>query len=205
MSEFGKSKFLIILISPSGGGKSVILRRIVKENENINYSVSYTTRKIRRNEKDGKAYHFISKDKFQRMQRNGDFLESAVVHGKWYGTSKKYIESKLDDKKLVIMDIDVQGARQIIREKIPCITIFILPPSKDVWLSRLKNRGTEDSKEIKKRLDTAETELQEIEEFQYLVINDDIETAVKEVNEIIHAEENKINRYTNIKKDFIGG
>ena len=191
------NNFLIILISPSGGGKSVILKRLLARNADIEYSVSFTTRKMRKSEANGKAYHFISTETFVEMNQQNDFLESALVHQNWYGTSKSFIESRLKSGKHIIMDIDVQGAKQIL-SKIDAVTIFILPPSRKVWLNRLNNRGTESAEDLKIRLKTAEKEIAEIGDFQYLVINDELDSAVKNIEEIIRVEEKKIKRYSKI-------
>ena len=203
MSSEKKKKFLIILISPSGGGKTAIFNKILAEDNDIKYSVSYTTRKARINEINGVAYNFISEDKFDEMLISGDFLESAKVHGFWYGTSKSFI-NKVLKKNHIIMDIDVQGAKQIMNSDIDHITVFILPPSKEVWLERLKSRGTESDEVIRVRLETAEKEIQEIRDFQYLVINDDLDKAVNDIETIIKAEENRIKRYINIE-NYYGG
>ena len=203
MSKDNKRKFLIILISPSGGGKTAIFTKILAENNEIKYSISFTTRKARNNEVDGVHYNFISEDKFLEMKKSGDFLESAIVHGYWYGTSKSYINNVLK-KNNIIMDIDVQGAKQIMKSDVDYITIFILPPSREVWLERLKGRGTDSDAVIQVRLESAEKEIQEIRDFQYLVINDDLDKAVNDIETIIKAEENKIERYINIE-EYYGG
>jgi len=203
LSSKNNRKFLIILISPSGGGKTAIFTKILADNNGIKYSISYTTRKARVNEIDGVHYNFISEKNFLEMKESGDFLESAIVHGYWYGTSKSYINSVLKNNH-IIMDIDVQGAKQIMKSDVDHITVFILPPSRDVWLKRLNGRGTDSEEVIKVRLESAEKEIKEIRDFQYLVINDDLETAVKDIETIIKAEEKKIERYINIEK-YYGG
>jgi guanylate kinase len=152
---------------------------------------------MRKSEANGKAYHFISTETFVEMNQQNDFLESALVHQNWYGTSKSFIESRLKSGKHIIMDIDVQGAKQIL-SKIDAVTIFILPPSRKVWLNRLNNRGTESAEDLKIRLKTAEKEIAEIGDFQYLVINDELDSAVKNIEEIIRVEEKKIKRYSKI-------
>lgn len=203
MSKENKRKFLIILISPSGGGKTAIFTKILAENSEIKYSISFTTRKARANEIDGVHYNFVSEKTFLEMKDSGDFLESAIVHGYWYGTSKSYI-NKVLKKNHIIMDIDVQGAKQIMNSDVDQVTVFILPPSREVWLERLKGRGTDSEEVIQVRLESAEKEIQEIRDFQYLVINDDIDKAVNDIETIIRAEENRIERYINIE-DYYGG
>ncbi|MBT4575915.1 MAG: guanylate kinase [Candidatus Cloacimonetes bacterium] len=203
MNSQNKRKFLIILISPSGGGKTAIFTKLLADNNEVKYSVSFTTRKARINEIDRVNYNFISEEKFQEMKKSGDFLESAIVHGYWYGTSKSYINNVLKNNH-IIMDIDVQGAKQIMNSDIDQVTIFILPPSRKVWLKRLRGRGTDSDEVIKVRLESAEKEIKEIKDFEYLIINDDLETAVKSIETIIKAEENKIERYINIE-NYYGG
>jgi len=203
LSKDNKRKFLVILISPSGGGKTAIFTKILADNSEIKYSISYTTRKARSNEIDGVHYNFISEEKFLEMKESGDFLESAIVHGYWYGTSKSYINSVLQ-KNHIIMDIDVQGAKQIMKSDADYVTIFILPPSREVWLERLNGRGTDSDDVIRVRLESAEKEIQDIRDFQYLVINDDLDKAVNDIETIIKAEENRIERYINIE-DYYGG
>ncbi len=203
MNNENKRKFLVILISPSGGGKTAIFTKILEENSEIKYSISYTTREARNNEIDGVHYNFVSEQKFLEMKDSGDFLESAIVHGYWYGTSKSYINNVLKNNH-IIMDIDVQGAKQIMNSGVDNVTIFILPPSREVWLERLKGRGTDSDEVIQVRLESAKKEIQEIRDFQYLVINDDIDKAVNDIETIIRAEENRIERYINIE-DYYGG
>ncbi len=203
MNKENKRKFLVILISPSGGGKTAIFTKILEENSEIKYSISYTTREARNNEIDGVHYNFVSEQKFLEMKDSGDFLESAIVHGYWYGTSKSYINNVLKNNH-IIMDIDVQGAKQIMNSGVDNVTIFILPPSREVWLERLKGRGTDSDEVIQVRLESAKKEIQEIRDFQYLVINDYIDKAVNDIETIIRAEENRIERYINIE-DYYGG
>ena len=203
MGSDNKRKFLIILISPSGGGKTAIFTKILAENSEIKYSISYTTREARSNEINGVHYNFISEDIFLEMKESGDFLESAVVHGYWYGTSKSYINNVLKSNH-IIMDIDVQGAKQIMKSDVDQVTVFILPPSREVWLERLQGRGTDSDDVIKVRLGSAEKEIQEIRDFQYLIINDELDKAVNDIETIIKAEENRIERYINIE-DYYGG
>ena len=205
MNKHKRKNFLIILLSPSGGGKSAILRKLLRIRDDIGYSISYTTREPRESEINGIDYNFISNEEFQNLKDSEDFLESAVVHGCWYGTSKSFIENELKKGKHIIMDIDVQGAKQIIKKKINAVTIFIIPPSKEILIERLKDRGTDTEEEINTRLNSAKKEMEEMHNFQYLVINDDLNQAIQEVNEIINTEEKKIHRFVDIKGNFYGG
>jgi len=207
MAVYKNSNFLIILISPSGGGKSSIANRVLEISENIDYSVSYTTRPPRWNEIDGRNYNFVSKAEFEELLKQNQLLEHAQVHGYQYGTSRKYIENILSQDHHAILDIDVQGALQIIEKGIDAVTIFILPPSVKILKDRLNKRKTDSQEVIEIRLKNAREELDylELDKFQYLVINDNFDEAVKEVKLIISAEEKKISRIKNIKNTFYGG
>ena len=196
--------FLIILSAPSGGGKSTILREILRLSDHIDYSVSYTTRAPRGVEQNGIHYHFVDEQGFEQRIASGDFLEYAKVFGKcWYGTSISYIKSRLEKSRHVIMDIDVQGASQIAATDIPYVKIFIIPPSMEVLKDRLIKRATDSEEEIDRRLKTATQELKYIPDYEYLVINDDLETAVADVQAIIRAEENRSYRYHNPIQGFM--
>jgi guanylate kinase len=195
--------FLIILSAPSGGGKSTILTEILKVADNIDYSVSYTTRRPRGAEQNGIHYHFVSEEEFQQRIAEGDFLEYAKVFGNWYGTSKSFIKKCLSLKHHVIMDIDVQGASFISATDIPYVKIFILPPSMEVLKQRLILRATDSEEEIAKRLQIAKEEVAYIPQYQYLVINDNLEIAVQDILAIIRAEENRACRYQHPAEDFI--
>ncbi len=201
---YPRKNFLIILIAPSGGGKSTILRRVIEERESVTYSISYTTRKPRKYEKNGVDYFFVSEEEFLSLKEKGDFLEYAQVHNNWYGTSKKFIENTLNSGKHVILDVDVQGADLILQQKLDTVTIFLLPPRYEVLKNRLKKRGTDSAEAIKIRLENAKKEIQSIYNFSYLVINDDLEFAVKEIEIIIDAEENKVSRFKEITKIYYG-
>lgn len=199
-----KSKnFLIILSAPSGGGKSTILNEILKLHDNVDYSVSYTTRKPRGLEQNGVHYHFVDEAEFVRRIDDGDFLEHARVFGNWYGTSISYIKSRLQLEHHVIMDIDVQGATLISATDIPYVKIFIVPPSMEALRSRLVLRATDSPEEINKRLAIAREELAFIPHYDYLVVNDVLENAVEDVMCIIRAEENRVQRYHKPIDDFL--
>lgn len=198
------SSFLIILSAPSGGGKSTILKEVLLRRDNIDYSVSYTTRAPRGAEQNAMHYHFVDEAEFERRIASGDFLEYARVFGKsWYGTSISFIKSRLQLSRHVIMDIDVQGASQIAATDIPYVKVFIIPPSMAVLKDRLIKRGTDSMEDIQRRLDTAGKELNCIPDYEYLVINDDLDQAVSDVMAIIRAEENRSTRYLNPMQGFL--
>ncbi len=205
MDNYKRKNFLIILIAPSGGGKSTIAKAILDRHPDIEYSISYTTRKPRGDEKNGINYFFVSEAEFKQKADEGDFLEYAFVHGHWYGTSRTQIEERIKKGKHIILDIDINGAMKIVGSGIDAVTIFILPPSIDVLKERLIKRGTDSKETINLRLKNAYNEIKEIHNFQYLVINDKLEEAVSKVEGIIKSEENKVKRFDNILETFYGG
>ena len=180
--------FPIILSAPSGGGKTTIARHLLERRSDVGYSVSCTTRAPRPREVNGKDYYFLSHDEFVRRRLAGDFAESAEVHGNLYGTLRSEIDRVLGRGQHVIMDIDVQGARQI-REAFPAsVTVFVLPPSGEVLLERLRKRKTESPQQLVSRLNSALRELRAVEEYEYVVVNDDLDRAVERVGAILDAE-----------------
>jgi guanylate kinase len=180
--------FPIILSAPSGGGKTSIARRLLERRDDVGYSVSCTTRAPRPREVDGKDYLFLTRDEFLRRRAAGDFAESAEVHGNLYGTLRSEIARVLGNGQHVIMDIDVQGARQI-RDAFPAsVTVFVLPPSGEVLLERLRKRKTESPQQLVSRLNSALQELRAVEEYEYIVVNDDLGHAVQRVSAILDAE-----------------
>jgi guanylate kinase len=180
--------FPIILSAPSGGGKTTIAKQLLRRRSDVGYSVSCTTRSPRPREREGKDYYFLSREEFVRRQTAGDFAESAEVHGNLYGTLRSEIARVLGTARNVIMDIDVQGARQFKAAFPNTVTVFVLPPSAEVLLERLRNRKTESPQQLAARLDSALKELRAVEEYEYVVINDDLERAVQSVGLILDAE-----------------
>lgn len=180
--------FPIILSSPSGGGKTTIAHRLLSERGDVGYSVSATTRPPREGEVQGKDYHFLSTAEFSRGQKGGKFAEFAKVHGHLYGTLRSEVNRVLSSGRHVIMDIDVQGARQFARAFPDSVLIFVLPPSAEVLVERLAMRGTEDAKSLIRRFKSAKAELKAIDLYQYVIVNDEIDSAVAAVSTIIDAE-----------------
>ena len=182
---------LIVISGPSGAGKGTIIKEVLKRKPDIVYSVSYTTRPKREGEENGKDYFFISKERFEEMIKNGEFLEWAKVYDYYYGTSKEFVLKKLREGKDVILEIEIQGARKVreIFDRKNTIFIFIAPPSFKELKKRIeKRRRGESEEEIRKRLNFAKEEIKEAEKYDYIVINDDVDRAVEEVLCIINRE-----------------
>jgi len=180
--------FPIILSAPSGGGKTTIARELLRRRSDVGYSISCTTRLPRPGEVRGADYQFLTREEFLRRRAAGEFAESAEVHGNLYGTLRSEIARVLARGQHVVMDIDVQGARQM-REAFPgVVTVFVLPPSGEVLLDRLRARKTESPEELVARLHSALLELRAVDEYEYIVVNDDLEHAVERVESILEAE-----------------
>lgn len=180
--------FPLILSSPSGGGKTTIARKLLAQRSDVGYSVSCTTRQPRPGEVDGRDYHFLSREEFLEKRDAGRFAEWAEVHGRLYGTLKTEIERVLGAGRHVILDIDVQGARQISQAFPTSVTVFVLPPSGEVLLERLRRRKSESPQQLVIRLHSALEELRAVEEYEYVVVNDDLDEAVRRVGSILDAE-----------------
>jgi len=170
---------VLVLSGPSGCGKSSLINEILKEEKNIYFSISTTTREIRDGEQEGVNYHYISKEQFEQEIEEGAFLEWAEVHGNYYGTSLKPIYKAIEENKLVILDIDVQG-HAIVKTKFPRIltSVFLTTPSEEELQRRLEHRGTDSPETIATRLHNAKKEMARIDEYEYLLINDDFDTAL---------------------------
>lgn len=180
--------FPVILSAPSGAGKTTIAKALLSSRHDLGYSVSCTTRQAREGEIPGKDYYFITRTEFISKRERGEFAESAEVHGNLYGTLRSEVQRVLSSGKHVLMDIDVQGAAQFTRVFPQAVTIFILPPSADVLLARLKMRQSETSQQLADRLQSALQELQSVDEYEYVVVNDNLEKAVQRVGSILDAE-----------------
>lgn len=180
--------FPIILSAPSGGGKTTIAKALLSRRQDVGYSVSCTTRQPRAGEVQARDYYFLSRTDFLGRRERGEFAESAEVHGNLYGTLRSEVLRVLETGKHVLMDIDVQGAVQFTRVFPQSVTIFILPPSGEVLLDRLRKRQTESAQELAGRLQSALQELQSVDEYEYVVVNDDLDLAVQRIGSIVDAE-----------------
>ncbi len=188
---------LIIISSPSGGGKGTLIKEVRGVLPDLGYSVSHTTRPKRFGEEEGREYYFVSKDEFERRIAHGDFLEYAEVHGNLYGTSRAESEKVFRTGKDLVVEVDVQGAIQIM-ERLPeaIISIFILPPSFEVLRARLTSRGTEGTDELNTRLKNAFNEVLQYPKFTYVIVNEDLPTATRQIAAIIVAERQIRDRQT---------
>lgn len=185
MNERGK---LIVISGPSGAGKSTVVFKAIEDRNDMRFSISVTTRKPRPNEVDGREYFFVDLDRFKEMVENDELLEHAVYVANSYGTPRAYVEQQLDAGMNVLLDIEVQGARQV-HEKMPeAVMIFIIPPSIEELKRRLEGRGTDTARAIEARLIRARQEYAEADFYDYIIINDDAEKAAKELSSIITAE-----------------
>jgi guanylate kinase len=181
--------YLFIVSSPSGGGKTTLIRRLLAKppGEPLRFSISHTTRPRRDGEGDGREYHFVSAADFEKMARAGEFLEHNEVHGNFYGTAKSEVLPRLAAGEDVILDIDVQGARDI-RQAIPeAFSIFIVPSSVEELERRLRKRGLDGEDAIRKRLINAAKEIAQAEDFQYVIVNDDLDRAGLELESVVRA------------------
>ena len=186
--------FLLVLSSPSGGGKTSIAKNLLQARDDLAYSVSATTRPRRAGERDGVDYHFLSRDEFLRRQAAGEFLEWATYGGELYGTLRAEIERIFGQGRHAVLDIDIEGARQL-RACFPdALLLFVLPPSAEVLLNRLVGRNTEDPAAVRARLMRAADELGAVTEYDYVVINDDLVAAVSQVAAILDAEAHRVAR-----------
>lgn len=175
---------MVVISAPSGAGKSTVCNRLREIDSEVAVSISYTTRAPRGEEKDGVAYHFVDEEEFDRMVGEGAFLEWAVVHGKRYGSSRADTEKLLAQGKDVLFDIDVQGGQQIKRAAPEALLVFLLPPSITELVRRLKSRGTETDKQMERRLANAIEELRQGKDYDFHVMNDVLDEAVRQVDRI---------------------
>ncbi len=179
---------LFIISAPSGTGKTSLVRALLKNDLNLNLSISHTSRPPRTEEVNGRDYHFISEDTFRQMLQQGEFLESAQVYGNFYGTSRKWINETMASGHDILLEIDCQGAKQVRQAFHQVVGIFILPPSADALATRLMTRGQDSPEVMQKRLAAVCEEVTHIHEFDYVIINNNLEEAVKDLISIVRAE-----------------
>jgi len=197
--------FLVVISSPSGGGKTTLKEEIFKYERDICYSVSYTTRLPRQEEVQGKDYYFVSREEFLQLVKEKKFVEWAEVHGNFYGTPRDFIEENINKGRIILLDIDVQGARKIKECGLSAVFIFLVPPSWEELERRLMKRKTENELEIKKRLERAKEELKFYRDYDYLVVNRLIAEAIQDIRCIIRAEKCRRSRNEKWIKQLISG
>ncbi len=185
---------LFIISAPSGTGKTSLVKALLAIDPQINLSISHTSRLPRPSEVNGSDYHFISESDFKQMEQRGDFLESAEVYGNFYGTSQRWINETTNAGRDILLEIDCQGAEQVHRCFPQSISIFILPPSSKTLASRLNKRGQDDLDVINKRLAAASEEVNHINEFDYVIINNELDNALKDLTSIVRAERLRLAR-----------
>jgi len=194
---------LFIVSAPSGAGKTSLVQALLNINPEIDMSVSYTTRDPRPGEHAGKDYHFVSRDTFLSMAKRGEFLESAEVYGNLYGTSQTWISHENSRGRDILLEIDWQGAAQVRRAFPECVSVFILPPSRQALEDRLKKRGKDNAAVIAKRLAAVREDVSHIAEFDYVIINDNLNEALRELNAVVLSARLRRERQLSRHQDLI--
>lgn len=195
--------FLLVLSGPSGSGKGTVSQAIMKENKEIVFSTSVTTRTPRPGEVNGENYFFVSKTKFEQMVEKDELLEHAFVHTNYYGTPKQFVFDQIENGEIVLLEIDVQGALQIKKKYNEAVFIFLIPPTMEELRNRLVKRDTESEEEINTRFKNAFRELDFVGEYDYFVINDKVSQAVIDIENIIAAEKLRVKRHKDIKSEVL--
>lgn len=195
--------FLLVLSGPSGSGKGTVSQAIMKENKEIVFSTSVTTRTPRPGEVNGENYFFVSKTKFEQMVEKDELLEHAFVHTNYYGTPKQFVFDQIENGEIVLLEIDVQGALQIKEKYKEAVFIFLIPPTMEELRNRLVKRDTESEEEINTRFKNAFRELDFVGEYDYFVINDKVSQAVIDIENIIAAEKLRVKRHKDIKSEVL--
>ncbi len=179
---------LFIVSAPSGTGKTSLVKALLKTGIDLNLSISYTSRPARAEEVDGRDYHFVSREIFEQRREQGEFLESAQLYGNFYGTSQKWINDSIAAGRDILLEIDSQGAQQVRRTFPRAVGIFILPPSLEALETRLRNRGQDSHEAITRRLAAAREEMGHVNEYDYVIINEELNKALQDLACIVHAE-----------------
>jgi guanylate kinase len=199
---------IVVLAAPSGGGKTTIAKALVAARPDVGFSVSATTRPARPGEREGEAYHFVSRDEFARRRAAGEFLESAEYAGHWYGTLRSEIERLFAAGKHVLLDIEIKGARQVRQHGQygpRCVAVFILPPGAKQLASRLSDRRTDSPAKVRRRLELAREEIREANEFDYVIVNDDLRQAIAAVARLIDGAQDvppRPDRFENLVREL---
>lgn len=179
---------LFVIAAPSGAGKTSLVKALLQSKPELHVSISYTTRKMRPTEADGREYHFVPVDEFERLREQGQFLEYAQVFDNFYGTGRRPVETELSQGNNVVLEIDWQGARQVRKSLPTCVTVFVLPPSRGALEERLRNRRTDSEEVIARRLRDAVGDMSHWDEFDFVVVNDDFERAVADLVRIVEGK-----------------
>jgi guanylate kinase len=198
--SFTPGGFLLVLSGPSGAGKGTLVDRLVKARPDCVFSISATTRPRRAVEKDGVQYEFVTREEFERRRSAGLFLEWAEVHGHLYATPSRFVDEGVRAGRIVVLDVDVQGGASVRRARIDCVSVFIYPPSIDALRRRLLARGTDSAEVVERRLRNAPGELAQYREYDYLVMNDDLELAVSRLVAIVDAERSRVRRLQAVRE-----
>lgn len=196
--------FPLVIAAPSGAGKTSLARALVETRSDMVFSLSATTRAPRPGEQDGVDYRFVDDAGFDALERTGDLLEWAHVHGRRYGTLKSGVNAALAAGKTVVLDIDVQGAQQVHRALSDAVLVFVLPPSVSEMKRRLHQRGSESDEQLVTRMRTARAELNAVKDFDYVVVNDAFEDALRTIEAIVAAERERVDRQPDIEKMLDG-
>lgn len=186
---------LLVISGPSGTGKGTLLTRLLKEDESFTFSVSATTRAPREGEVDGVHYHFLTNEQFDQLVAENAFVEYASVHGNRYGTLKSEVFERMEKGQNVLLDIDTQGALNVMEEMPWCVSLFILPPSYKALRERLSGRGTETQEQIDRRFQNARKEIPLMDRYQYIIVNDDLDAAYAQLRAVTIAEKQRSSRY----------
>ncbi|NLJ78581.1 MAG: guanylate kinase [Tissierellia bacterium] len=197
--------FLLVISGPSGSGKGTICTKLLRDDKELVFSVSATTRNARKGEREGVNYYFVDDEQFENMIDNGEFIEYARVHRNYYGTPKKPVSDQIARGNIVILEIDVQGALQVKKNYSEAVSIFLLPPTMEELRNRLIGRGTETEEQVDIRYRNAFKELEFVHEYDYVVINDDIMNALNEIKSIIIAEKTRVSRNKNVLENLLHG